>query len=126
MVTATSRRAPAADALIEERDALCAELIALEHEGQPRVTRAAAIEARLKQIAGERGESFKVVQPNGDYVQVSPPVQAEFKGNVPVIVTEAWQALKPAEQKAQVKSGLIRIEPQWGRASGGRVTVKAF
>ena len=126
MVTATSRRAPAADALIEERDALCAELIAHEREGQPRVTRAAAIEARLKQIAGERGESFKVTQPSGDYVQISPPVQAEFKGNVPVIVTEAWQALKPAEQKAQVKSGLVRIEPQWGRPSGGRVTVKVF
>jgi hypothetical protein len=57
---------------------------------------------------------------------VSPPCQAEFKGNVPVIVTEAWQALKPPEQKAHVKSGLITIEPQWGRASGGRVTVKVF
>ena len=43
-----------------------------------------------------------------------------------MIVTEAWQALKPTEQKAQVKGGLIRIEPQWGRASGGRVTVKVF
>jgi hypothetical protein len=126
MATATSRRAPAADALIEERDALCAELIALEREGQPRVTRAAAIEARLKQIADKRGESFKVTLSNGDYVQVSPPVPSEFKGNVPVIVTEAWQALKPAEQKVHVKSGLIRIEPQWGRTSGGRVTVKVF
>jgi hypothetical protein len=75
MATPTSRGAPAADVLIEERDALCAELIALEREGQPRVTRAAAIEARLKQIAGERGESFKVMLSNGDYVQVSPPVQ---------------------------------------------------
>ena len=45
MPTPTSRRAPAADALIEERDALCAELIALEREGQPRVMRVAAIEA---------------------------------------------------------------------------------
>jgi hypothetical protein len=41
-------------------------------------------------------------------------------------VTEAWQALKPAEQRAHVKSGLIRIEPQWGRASSGRVTVKMY
>jgi hypothetical protein len=85
MATATSRRAPAADALIEERDALCAELIALEREGLPRVTRAAAIEARLKQIADERKESFKVTLSNGDYVQVAPPVAAEFKGNVPVV-----------------------------------------
>jgi hypothetical protein len=66
MATPTSRRAPAADALIEERDSLCAELITLEREGLPRVTRAAAIEARLKQIADERKESFKVTLPNGD------------------------------------------------------------
>jgi hypothetical protein len=126
MATATSRRAPAADALIEERDALCAELIALEREGQPRVTRAAAIEARLKQIADERKESFKVTLSNGDYVQVSPPVAAEFKGNVPVVQTEIWQALKPAKHEQLIKLGLIKIEPQWGRASGGRVTVKVF
>jgi hypothetical protein len=47
MATPTSRRAPAADALIEERDSLCAELITLEREGLPRVTGAAAIEVRL-------------------------------------------------------------------------------
>jgi hypothetical protein len=83
MATATSRRAPAADALIEERDALCAELIALEREGQPRVTRAAAIEARPKQIADKRRESFKVTLSNGDYVQVSPPVAASSKATSP-------------------------------------------
>jgi hypothetical protein len=75
-------------------------------------------------IADKQGESFKVTLSNGDYVQVSPPVPSEFKGNVPLIVTEAWQALKPAAQKAHVKSGLIRIEPLWGRATGGRVTIK--
>jgi hypothetical protein len=71
-------------------------LITLERESLPRVTRAAAVEARLKQIADERGESFKVTLLNGDYVQVSPPCAAEFKGNVPVLQTEAWQVLKPA------------------------------
>jgi hypothetical protein len=126
MATPTSRRAAPADKLIEERDGLCTELIALEREGQPRVTRVAAIEARLKAIADECGESFRVRLSNGDYVQVSPPVAAEFKGNVPVIQTEAWQGLKPAEQKAHVKSGLVKIEGQWGRASSGRVTVKVF
>lgn len=126
MPTPTSRRAAPADKLIEERDGLCAELIALEREGQPRATRVAAIEARLKAIADECGESFRVRLPNGDYVNVSPPCAAEFKGNTPVIVTEAWQGLKPGEQKAHVKSGLIRIEAQWGRASSGRVTVRVF
>src|SRR5258707_6777370 len=124
MATRTSRRAPAADVLIEERDSLCAELITLEREGLPRVTRAAAIEAQLKQIADERGESFKVTLPNGDYVQVSPPCAAEFKGNVPVLQTEVWQALKPAKHEQLITLGLIKIEPQWGRASSGRVQVK--
>jgi hypothetical protein len=63
---------------------------------------------------------------NGDFVRVSPPVAAEFKGDQPVIVTEAWRTLKPAEQKAHVKSGLVKIEPQWGKPSSGRVTVKVF
>src|SRR5271155_4243556 len=124
MATPTSRRAPAADALLEERDSLCAELIALEREGLPRVTRGPPIEARL--IADARGESFKVTLPNGDYVQVSPPVAAEFKGNVPVLQTEIWQALKPAKHEQLVKLGLIKIEPQRGRASGARVSVKVF
>jgi hypothetical protein len=64
MAIPTSGRAPAADALIEERDALCAELIALEREGVPRVTLAAAIEARLKKIADQRGQSFRVTLSN--------------------------------------------------------------
>jgi hypothetical protein len=97
MATPTSRRAAPANKLLEERDTLCSELIALEREGQPRVTRVAAIEARLKQIADQCGASFKVTLSSGDYVQVSPPVAAEFKGNVPVVQTEIWQGLKPAE-----------------------------
>jgi hypothetical protein len=51
---------------------------------------------------------------------------AEFKGNVPVLQTEAWQALKPAKHEKLIESGLISIKPQWGRASGGRVSVKVF
>jgi hypothetical protein len=91
---------------IEERDALCTELIALEREGQTRVTRAAAIEARLKQIADQRGESFKVTLPNGDYVHVSPPCAAEFKGDVPVLQTEVWQGMRPARRESLLKVGL--------------------
>jgi len=61
MPTPTSRRAPAADTLIEERDALCAELIALEREGEPRVTRAAAIEARLTPLQWLRVPPLAVI-----------------------------------------------------------------
>jgi hypothetical protein len=55
---------------------------------------------------------------------VPPPVAAEFKGNVPVVQTEIWQALKPAKHEQLIKFGLIKITPQWSRASGGPVTVK--
>jgi hypothetical protein len=55
-----------------------------------------------------------------------PPCAAEFEGNLPAIQTEAWQGPKPAEQRAHVESGLVKIEGQWGRASSGRVTVKTF
>ena len=79
-----------------------------------------------KIIATCRGPGFKVTLPNGDYVQGAPPCAAEFRRNLPVMQTEALQALKPAEQKQLIKSGLIKIEPQWGRASGGRVSVKTF
>ena len=87
-----------------------------------------------RDLAARAGVSLRSVQdweggvtlPNGDYVHVSPPCAAEFKGNVPVLQTEAWQALKSAKHEQLIKSGLVKIEPQWGRASGGRVSVKVF
>jgi hypothetical protein len=36
------------------------------------------------------------------------------------------RVIRAAEQRAHVKSGLIKVEPQWGRPSSGRVTVKVF
>jgi hypothetical protein len=126
MATPTSRRAPAAPNVLTERRELCQERVALERKLANDQARVASIEARLKQIATELGDGFKETFPNGDYVSASGAVAAEFKGDVPVIQTEAWQGLKPAEQKAHVKSGLVKIEPQWGRASSGRVTCKVF
>jgi DNA-binding XRE family transcriptional regulator len=57
-----------------------------------------------------------VTLPNGDYVLIAPPCAAEFKGNVPVLQTEAWQGLKAAKHEQLIKSGLVKIEPRWGRA----------
>jgi hypothetical protein len=58
MATPASRRAPAAEPLLEESDALGRELIALERETEPQEARKATIKARLKQLAEQRGESF--------------------------------------------------------------------
>lgn len=128
MATPTSRRAPAASALTKERGDLCVELIEIERKKAPLDTRSAAIEARLKQIADESQESFTVTVADGSHVRVSPPVAAEFKGDVPVIQSEAWLALQPRDQKRHQKEwpGLVKVEPQWGRASGGRVQVKVY
>jgi hypothetical protein len=38
-------------------------------------------------------------------------------------VDRGLQALKPAKRKQLMKSGLVKIEPQCGRASGGRGTL---
>lgn len=126
MPTATSRRAAPDRKVLEERRRLCEDRIVVERLMAPLEAQAQAIDARLKVIATEADESFKETFEDGSFVQASGEVAAEFKGNVPVIQTEAWQALKPAEQKAHVKSGLVKIEEQWGRKSGGKVTVKIF
>lgn len=123
MATATSRKAQPDKKVLARRRTLCQERLAIEQKLAPDYTRIAAIEAELKQLATEAGESFRE-QFGADYVSASGAIAAEFKGNVPVVQTEAWNGLKPAERKAHEKSGLIRIEPQWGRASNGRVTVK--
>ena len=59
-------------------------------------------------------------------MSASGAVVAEFKGNVPVIQTEIFLALPAAEQKKLQKIGAVKIEPQWGKASKGWVTVKVL
>jgi hypothetical protein len=59
-------------------------------------------------------------------VSASGAVAAEFKGDVPVIQTETWQGLKPAEQKACCEERAREDRAAVGRASSGRVTCKVF
>jgi len=125
MATATSRRAPADKKALAARDVLCEELVGIHRRLKDDFARMAEIETALKVAATDAGESFKVFF-GKDWVSASGAVAAEFKGDLPVIQTEAWRGLKPAERKQLEKSGLIKIEPQWGRASSGRVTVKVF
>jgi hypothetical protein len=125
MATATSRRAPAPRKALVERRALADELVGIHRRLKDDFARMADIEASLKQIATDEGASF-LEQFGRDYVSASGAVAAEFKGEVPVIQTEAWQALTARKREAMITSGVIAIEKQWGRASSGRVTVKVF
>lgn len=124
MATATSRRAPVDDKMRKHRHKIAEQRLAIEHRLADDYAEIARLDAELKTIATDAGEPFKEDFGKLGYVSASGRVEAEFKGDVPVVITEAWQALKPAERKRLEKDGLIKIEPQWGKASNGRVTVK--
>lgn len=124
MVTVTSRRAPAKGKEAVGREALARERLEIERRLAKDFERIEAIETDLKQRATAAGVGFKIEVPKLGSVKVDPGHTAEFKGDVPVIQTEAWQALKPAQRKRLVDDGLIKVEPQWGKSSSGRVTVK--
>lgn len=126
MATATSRRAKPAPAALKLRQDLAEQLLALNIKLAPDYAEMAKLEADLKKLATDAGEPFKIDFGGKGYVSVSGAVAAEFKGNVPVIQTEAFLALPAAEKKKLEKSGLVKIEPQFGKASNGRVTVKVL
>jgi hypothetical protein len=52
------------------------------------------------------------------------PVAADFKGDGPVLQTKI--DLAGAQTAKRAHMGLIKIEPQWGRAWSGRITVRVF
>jgi hypothetical protein len=126
MATATSRRAPPPAKTLAQRRELCAERLNIESRLTNDYARMAEIDATLKKLATDAEASFKEEFPGLGYVSAAGAVAAEFKGDVPVIQTEAWQALSPAERKARMKGGVIKMEPQWSKASNGRVTVKVY
>lgn len=126
MATATSRRAKPSPAALKKRRDLAQRRLKLEIDLSPAYAKIAELDAELKTLATDQGESFKEDFGAAGYVSASGAVAAEFKGDVPTVQTEAWQKLKPAERTKLVKSGLIVVEPQWGRASNGKVTVKVL
>lgn len=126
MTTATSRKADPEPKILERRRELCEQRLDIERRLKPEYDRIDVLDAGLKAIAEQLGDSFREMIPEKGSVSVSPPYGAEFKGDVPVVQTEAWLALKKSERNTLVKSGLIKVEPQWGKAFGGRVTVKAL
>jgi hypothetical protein len=124
MLNPTSRRATPDAKQIAARKKLCEERVDLERKLKPDNDRIDAIDAELKRLATELGHTFDELLPGKGTINVAPAHEAEFKGNVPQIQTEAWQALKATERKAHEKSGLVKVVEQWGKKSGGRVTVK--
>ena len=124
MVTVTSRRASAKGKEAAERMALVKERLDIELKLKKDNDRIEAIDTDLKRRATTAGAGFKIEIDKLGSVKVDPGHEAEFKGNVPQVQTEAWLALKPAERKAYEKSGLVTVTAQWGKATGGRILVK--
>ena len=124
--TASSRRAKPSAAALAARRKDAAELLAINVKLAPQFKRMADLETALKQAATDAGDSFKEDFGGKGYVSASGAVEAEFKGNVPQIQTEAWLALPELERKRILKTGAVKIVKSFGKASNGRVTVKVL
>lgn len=124
MPTVTSRRASPSPKALKHRRGLAEELIGINRRQATDNARMAAIETELKAIATAQGESFIEDFAGIGKVTASGAVAAEFKGEAPVLQTEIWLAMKPADRVKLEKQGIIKVEKQWGRASSGKVTVK--
>jgi len=126
MTTVTSRRAPAPKQDLKERRKLAHELLGIHIDLAGNFARMETIEASLKTIATAAGDGFTEIFVDKGQVAVAPGHAAEFKGDVPVVQTEVWLKLSAAKKQQLVESGLIKVEPQWGKKSSGRVAVKVF
>lgn len=121
--TPTTRRAKPPATELARRNDLAEEILRLDRKTKPFEDRRTTIANELKASATKYGEPFKLELAGLGAVAVAPAAAAEFKGEVPIVVTEKWLDLSALERKRMVKSGLVKIERQFGKASNGRVNV---
>lgn len=122
----TTGQAAAPAALVKKRRAAAERLLAIRKKLADDFLQIERLEAELKSLASEGGDSFKEDFGAQGSVSVSPPKPKTFKGEVPVVVTEAWLKLKDADREKLTGKGIIVVEQQWSQAYGGRVTVKVL
>src|SRR5690348_1119012 len=94
MATATSRKAAPDRKELAARQAAADKLIGIHRRLKKDFADIDALEAQLKASATGAQASFRIDFDKGDFVSVAPGHEAEFKGDVPVVQTEAWLALK--------------------------------
>jgi hypothetical protein len=87
MATATSRKAAPSPKVLKRRRELAEERVAIERKLQGDYATIAKLDAELKGVAGDLGDSF-TERFGADSVTVAPPHDKEFKGDVPVVQTE--------------------------------------
>lgn len=82
-----------------------------------------AIKSELKDIAGRDGK-FRETFVGIGYVSASPATPERTIGTAPVLVVDAWSALKDPKREKLIADGLVKIEPIVKGAYHGRVDVK--
>jgi hypothetical protein len=105
------------------RAELCRELLELRSDHAVVLDRMEAIKTELKAIAGTEGK-FRETFVDLGYVSVSPEAPPKFKGDFPVLIVDAWKALKRAKQEKLLADGLVTIEATYSGQYYGQVTVK--
>ena len=108
MATATSRRAGPSPAVLKQRRKIALDLLDLHSALADKFAQMARLEAELKTVATAAGESFKEDFGERGYVSASGRIEAECKGELPVIQSEAWLALKELDRKRLIKTGLVK------------------
>jgi hypothetical protein len=117
-----SRTATARKPVKVDRRALAEELVGIHKKNASAFARITG----LKGVAKDIGASFKEDFAGLGVVKVSCAKEKTFKGNVPEIVPEAFNALPRKEQDQLVKKGLVKIGPAYTGAYYGAVEVELF
>ena len=81
------------------------------------------LKERLKTLATVADSSFRETFAGRGEVKVRPASDGDFKGLLPVLDPELFLASDEAEQERLKASGIVRIDPVYGRGSYAAVTV---
>ena len=125
VASASPRLAPSKSDL-QKRQSLCDELVGIHKKHAATFDRVDAIKSELKQLATDAGESFKISIAGKGEVNVSGSKKGAYKGDLPILQSDAWLGLTEKQREKHIETGLIKIEAQFGGDYYGAVKVKLF
>ncbi|RAI39094.1 hypothetical protein CH341_26595 [Rhodoplanes roseus] len=106
------------------RKKLAEKLLDLQIEIAPQIARMDELKEQLRTAALEAGSGFTDEVTGKGTVEVSAARKAAFKGIVPVLVAEAFLALKDSAMKKLRDDGLVKDEKIFTKAARPSVTVR--
>lgn len=109
---------------ISERRALAIELLDLERRLAPELAAIERLKGKLKSLAEQGGTSFEESVEGAGLVKVRPAKAGGYRGLLPVLDAELFEAADAAEQDRLKVAGLVRIVAQYSRGSYAAVTVE--